>query len=366
MLLPGTRLLEGRIIRVNADRTINVQIFDGPTLNSVRLLTEATPRQGKDCVILSDGAKFYCFGYLDQREDPDAGTPTEQDVAIPGRNELKDVNLMGLGALIRVSAAEGIELDTGGICATSYCPALGQITHCAERTELVMPGHHHVVTHDGSRAWARSVHTSRPDPDGTVARLDYESPSPSSRQSELHVRIFEPEGTKQPIEVELHDQGEQNIRLKLTPDGATADVELLIGGSDVMLAIDGSQIRLSTLLEAVLSLKDVAVSSDRTELTSRDITLGTTTSARIKIDGQQLGLGNATIEVVEALADAQGAVSSIITALSTFEAGLAAVPAPMTGQAIAALLAPILLTLIPIQAQLTAQEALLRAMATPP
>lgn len=372
MLLPGTRLLEGRIIRVNTDRTLDVQTFDGPTLNRVRVVGSTTPRQNRDCLLLSDGAKFYCVGLLDQRDDPDADTPEDLAVAQPGRAELKDVNAMGAGSLVRVSAADGIELDAGSICASIYTSALGQITHFAERVEVCTPGSHELTTHDGQRCWSSTQHVSRLDVQGAVAALNYDEFSPIVG-SELKVKIFEPEGLEQPITLELKDKGQDNARLTLRPDGDVTRVELLVSGADLMLSMDGQTINLSTLLETLLSLEDVIMTAKRAEVTadeidaqSSDISLGTASSARIKIDGLQMGLGNGTVELVDALADVHAHLQSMINIYLFIQSAVAPVAAPLTGTALGIIMASNLATLGSIATSLNTARVALQAMQTNP
>ena len=209
--------MEGKVLAVSAWGDLTVRTMDGRTHLGVRLIgprASQIPRQGQDCLVIGDGAKFFCLGVLERRANE--GDPLE-DPLVEGAFELSDVNELGLGARIRGSAGEGIIFDTGGKALVELNAALGMLTEYLERRETLAPGFHAEIQHDGESAWASYTWRDRIDLDSLNADFEYEEDRGESIANTVHLDVFK---DGRPIALETRLAGEVKLSLTVTTDGS--------------------------------------------------------------------------------------------------------------------------------------------------
>lgn len=268
------RLLDGRIESVNPDGSTNVQTLDGARINNVRALLsfgQSTPRPGADCLILSDGAKFYLIGLLQprpsgQQDRVQAGdSPAPKDTLDPGLKEISDVNALGLGARILVGAGVGVSVDAGGICATTWNGALGQITHYVERMEVCAVGHRSQLMHNGELCEARYSWRSVVDNDAIQRDLTYDQDSAKNKGNTLDIDIH-PRGEASAVRVRITNQGQEVMSMSFDKDGswswdAAGKLSAQMGSAGLSVNVE-SQVTIESQQKVVIKAANVYIGDE--------------------------------------------------------------------------------------------------------
>jgi len=237
-LAKSVRLLEGRIESVNLDGTINVILFEGGNLKDVRVAehgTPSVPRPNKDCLILSDGAKFYCIGILADKPSASDPPPSQENippdkVRRPGYRELSDVNDAGEGAAVGVGAASGVVIDAGGRCASSYSSPKEQISHYCGRWEICSIGLYSQSNHDGERCWYQATWKQDVELSAYSRALTYDTDPFKHSGSCVDLKIFDSSDSGQGVKLQVIKDGDLLASIQVKASG-----EILVDSSEPIL-----------------------------------------------------------------------------------------------------------------------------------
>lgn len=173
------KLLDCTVERVHDSGLVDVRPFEGGELTEINLIitgTENFPKEGEDCVILSDGAKYFYLGKV--RE------PVERDGAPTVRNRKNDLSSLddakslvsaddyGNFARLAVSKGGGIVADSGETCVTHWHPGKRRKCDYVSESEWISDPEYSRAIHDGDKCEIVKKWRTHVDP-GSVKR-DYE------------------------------------------------------------------------------------------------------------------------------------------------------------------------------------------------
>jgi len=221
---PGSvRMIQCRVETIHDGGLVTLVGQGGERFNKISALklgVDETPALGSNCLVLTDGAKFFTVRVEELDYDDDGNATTRNPAAlIRDSNDVKSVvsyDGYGNAAGVYAGVDYGVVADGGGYCMTHWSPNSGRVTTYCEREETFMPGHIRIIDHNGELCGARYAWFGRIDPDSNQNELNYRDTRAERSDNMVHVDIV-PSDTG--LTVEVRNNSELRATISIDKEG---------------------------------------------------------------------------------------------------------------------------------------------------
>lgn len=208
---------------------------------------------GDKCIVLTDGAQKFAVSGLRPIDINDANEETIHlfhDDLVDWNNarSIGAKDEYGNMARMVVSPGGGVIMDAGEWCMGHYSPGMRKFIQYLERREIIMPGHHQKLEHDGKNTRAQYRWHTEVDDDATDRVLAHKDPD--AKGHTLTVNI-EHDGDNVTT-VYLSEDGEERLSIEMADDGAMT----VRSQSDVWVEAENSRVDIIAPNEVYLGEKN--------------------------------------------------------------------------------------------------------------